>query len=320
MNINFIVQRGRLEREAAILATSLVTVGKVAPANIRAFFPVQTDKWPGEVTPTRKCREFLEGLGVTLVPFDNKAYGGAYPHANRIYAMAALGGDDLMMDTDMVALGPVRLPDATLALGKPMRRPRVGPGSGPDAQWDIAYAACDLGDAVNQVAEIGEDAEPVKRPYYNAGMIYAQDAASFGALWLDCLARVYTVRDQLGGLLKQKKWSLDQISLPIAIQRSGTPVTALPMKIYNNVDNAQDTLLWHYHFVYALFSPWTDEIEPRLGPVLNNEDLLDHLKEDEIFQFWRSPEGRIAYRDAVGREPATGKSRRVLRQKGYKFR
>lgn len=98
-----------------------------------------------------RARKALVGLGVTLLPFETRAFGSDYPHGNRSEALAALpDAPFLFLDTDTLITGPLSaIPFDFLRPSASMRRENTWPKVelyGPTATetWKALYDRFDL--------------------------------------------------------------------------------------------------------------------------------------------------------------------------------
>ena len=116
-NILAVVQSGRLGYEALLLASSLRAS---APGFRGKLFLAQPGGplWAQNVAVSPAIGAALEGLGATILPFENRAFGASYPHGNKIEALLALPDEPfLFLDTDTLITGDISiLPDGRVSI------------------------------------------------------------------------------------------------------------------------------------------------------------------------------------------------------------
>lgn len=113
LNVMAVVQAGRLQYEAVLLAASLA---RVASSGVRLWLaePQPGALWPGDPRVTDSdVRALLRDLGASFLPFESRHFGATWPYGNKIEALAALpeGEPFLFLDTDTLVLGdPAEVP------------------------------------------------------------------------------------------------------------------------------------------------------------------------------------------------------------------
>lgn len=110
LNILAVVQSGRLQAEAVLLAASL---RRACPEGVRLWLaePQAGPLWPEDPRVTDpEARALLESLGATFLPFESRHFGASYPHGSKIEALAVLpeGEPFLFLDTDTLVLEDLR--------------------------------------------------------------------------------------------------------------------------------------------------------------------------------------------------------------------
>ncbi|WP_235829920.1 glycosyltransferase family protein [Frigidibacter oleivorans] len=228
-NVLAVVQRGRLEYEALILAASFRAAHPdpaTAPRLILAE-PQPGPRWSDDPRITPQVRAALERLGAEIRPFDNRDFGHSWPYGNKIEALEALpeGEPFLFLDTDTLILGP--LTDLPFDFTRPaasMRRegtwpdpPLYGPGYG--AIWKSLYDRFGL-DFAGTLDESQPDEYWRRYLYFNAGWFFHADPRAFGRRFRDYAV---AIRDDPGEALASQTldpW-LDQVALPLVIRSFG---------------------------------------------------------------------------------------------------
>ena len=106
-NIVAVVQSGRLQYEALLLAASLRLTNPGFRGTLYLAEPQPGPLWPRDPRVTDQgVRAALEALGAVFLPFENKVFGQSYPYGNKIEALAALPDQPFVfLDTDTLVLG-----------------------------------------------------------------------------------------------------------------------------------------------------------------------------------------------------------------------
>ena len=234
LNILAVVQAGRLQFEAVLLAASL---RRASPAGVRLWLaePQPGPLWPEDPrVQDAETRELLESLGATFLPFESRHFGAAYPYGNKIEALAALpeGEPFLFLDTDTLVLDDLTTvpfdfdcPTASSACeGTWPVIQLYGPGY---AQiWGALYVRFGLD--LETSLDRRWPAEHWRRYlYFNAGFFFFRCPRAFGGRFLE-IAR--SIRDDPPPELVCQPlhpW-LDQIALPLVIHGLGGGRDTLP--------------------------------------------------------------------------------------------
>jgi hypothetical protein len=227
LNVMAVLQTGRLQYEAVLLAASLA---RVASPGVRLWLaePQPGPLWPEDPRVSDPAlRALLAELGATFLPFESRHFGAAYPHGNKIEALAALpeGEPFLFLDTDTLMLGdPAEVPfdfdrpAASLRVeGTWPVVPLYGPGY---AQiWGALYARFGL-DLETSLDRRWPEGHWRRHLYFNAGFFFHRCPRVFGARFLE-IAR--SIRDDPPEELACQSldpW-LDQVALPLVIHGLG---------------------------------------------------------------------------------------------------
>lgn len=220
-----ILQQGRLQYEAVLLAASLAETNP--GARLVLAEPQPGPLWPDDPRVADPAvRGLLAELGAEIIPFENKHFGASYPYGNKIEALAALpAGPFVFFDTDTLFLGP--LAEVPFDFSRPsasMKRegtwPEIQPyGPGYGAVWKSLYDKFSL-DYQSSLDLSQPDEYWQRYLYFNAGWFYHEDAPAFGARYL---AYALAIRDTPPAELVCQSldpW-LDQVALPLVIHSFG---------------------------------------------------------------------------------------------------
>lgn len=227
-NLLAIVQAGRLEYEAIILAASLRHAAPGWSGRLIFAEPQPEAAWEGHETRIAAgTRDVLEGLGAEIMPFTARHFGAAYPYGNKIEALLALPADEpfLFLDTDTLITGA--LDRVAFDYSRPsasMRREGTWPippiyGPGHAAIWKSLYDRFGL-DFDSSLDPRQPDEHWERYLYFNAGWFHGADPAEFGRRFLNWAV---AVRDEPGDALACQSldpW-LDQVVLPLVIHSFG---------------------------------------------------------------------------------------------------
>lgn len=226
-NLLAVVQGGRLGYEALLLAASLRATNPGFAGTLYLAEPQAGPLWdrdPRLTDPALRAR--LADLGAVFLPFESRVFGAAYPHGNKIEALAALPeAPFLFLDTDTLITGD--LSSVSFDFSRPaasMRREGTWPqlelyGPGYAEIWQSLYHRFGLD--YESSLDLSQPAEYWQRHlYFNAGWFFHQSPARFGARFL---AYAREIRDNPPAALVCQElypW-LDQIALPLVIHSLG---------------------------------------------------------------------------------------------------
>ena len=222
-----VVQSGRLEREALLLAHSLA---RSCPALLPRLCLVEPQPgllWPQDPRISPPFRKALTDLGARILPFASRHFGAAYPYGNKIEGLAALpaGTPFLFLDTDTLILGDLStLPFDFARPSASMRREGTWPVEdvywpGYTATWKALYDRFGL-DFAGSLDLSQPDDYWERYLYFNAGWFFGADPAAFGDLFL---RHALSIRDDPPPELVLQPldpW-LDQVALPLVIHALG---------------------------------------------------------------------------------------------------
>jgi hypothetical protein len=227
-NIAAVVQGGRLQYEALLLAASLRASDPGFRGRLILLEPQPGGAWPDDPrirgTATRAA---LERLGAEVLGFRAEHFGASYPNGNKIEALAALpsGEPFLFLDTDTLVTGtlgaiPFDFARPAASLRREGTWPRVSLyGPGYRHIWRALYTRFGLDFETS--LDPDQPADSWRHYlYFNAGWFFHADPAVFGQRYLDFALRL---RDDPPPELECQPlfpW-LDQITLPLVIHSLG---------------------------------------------------------------------------------------------------
>ncbi|WP_157057575.1 hypothetical protein [Loktanella sp. 3ANDIMAR09] len=270
----FMVEPGHYEWPAILLAASL-----------RAF---ATD----DIRLYAYCREtlidqlhprtlgFFEANDVVLRPIAPR-FEVTYPQGNKLYACADPRPEDVTMlfDTDMFMLQPARLSE-TIVPGCVSGRPTGNWMWGTTPQdWAPAYASVGLDLPRNRMSRPDGT---FTCPSISAGFV-AYDDPEFGAIWRD-VALVIENKRLARGIYP----TLDQISLPVAVELVGLRLNMIDVK-WNKAGKItaqaiRNVVSYHYQKAETLLQlpvKWlADRLLVAFSDFENVEDLLDFYERE----------------------------------------
>lgn len=280
-NILAVVQSGRLQYEALLLAASLRATNPDFAGKLYLAEPQPGKLWPRDPRVTDPAvRAMLESLGATFLPFESQVFGQSYPHGNKIEALAALpDAPFLFLDTDTLITGDL----ATVGFDftKPsasMRREGTWPtlelyGPGYAEIWKSLYDRFGLtfDDTLDRTQP---DNYWQRFLYFNAGWFFHASPAAFGARFL---AYARSIRDDRPeALIVQEIYPwLDQIALPLVIHSfgGGRPGAALA--------GLDGDVTCHYRTLPLLYARESDRVVEVLEQVAGQKELRRILRDYE---------------------------------------
>lgn len=278
-NVVCIAQDGRLAYEALIFAASFRATNPDFNGRLLIAEPQPGPLWPNEIRVAADVRRLLVDLGAEFLPFENRVFGHAYPHGNKIEALLAMPNDRpfLFFDTDTLFTGP--LATATFDFDRPsasMRREGTWPqpalyGPGYAGIWRALYDRFGL--EFDSTLDLSQPDEHWERYlYFNAGWFFFRDARAFGQRYLE-YARA--IRDEeIDALACQSldPW-LDQVALPLVIHAfgGGRPGPALA--------GLDGDVTCHYRTLPLLYARESDRVVEVLHEVTAANKIKKVLRE-----------------------------------------
>lgn len=227
LNVMAVVQAGRLQYESVLLAASLA---RVAGPQVRLWLaePQPGPRWPQDPrVADADFRALLTELGAIFLPFESRHFGAAYPHGNKIEALAALpvGEPFLFLDTDTLVLGdPAGVPfdfdrpAASLRVeGTWPVVPLYGPGYA--EIWGALHArfGLDPEDSLDRRWPAGYWRRYL---YFNAGFFFFRCPRVFGDRFLQIALGIRDDPPEELACQSLDPW-LDQVALPLVIRSFG---------------------------------------------------------------------------------------------------
>ncbi len=101
-NILAVIQSGRLQFEAVLLAASLRRTNPDFKGRLIFAEPQMNHRWDRDPSlRSDEIRGLLEVFGAEIIPFENEVFGGGYPYGNKIEGLQVLPGGEpfLFLDT-----------------------------------------------------------------------------------------------------------------------------------------------------------------------------------------------------------------------------
>lgn len=226
-NLMIVAQAGRLQYEALLFALSLRAASPGLAGRLIVAEPQPGPLWPEDPRLPAPFRAALRDLGATILPFDSRVFGAAYPHGNKIEGLATLppGEPFLFLDTDTLVLGDLAALEADFSRpSASMRREGTWPVEdlywpGYTAVWKSLYDRFGLDFGASIDPDQPEDWWE-RYLYFNAGWFLGPDPAAFGARFLDYARRIRDDPPPELALQPLDPW-LDQVALPLVIHALG---------------------------------------------------------------------------------------------------
>lgn len=225
-NILAVGQSGRLEFEAILLAASLRHSDPGFTGTLYIAEPQPGPLWHADPRMADRTKGLLQDLGARILPFDNRAFGSAYPNGNKIEALAALpDAPFLFVDTDTLITGPVSaIPFDFTKPSASMKRegtwPRIELYGPSYAQiWQSLYDRFGLDYASSLDLAQPEDYWQ-RHLYFNAGWFFHASPQAFGSRFLTWATSIRDTPPMELVCQELYPW-LDQITLPLVIHSFG---------------------------------------------------------------------------------------------------
>ena len=93
-NIFAVIQAGRLQYEAIVLAASLRHTNPNFKGRLIFAEPRHNHRWDKNPSVRDQAvRDLLEMFGAEIIPFDNEVFGGGYPQGNKIEGLQVMPED-----------------------------------------------------------------------------------------------------------------------------------------------------------------------------------------------------------------------------------
>lgn len=226
-NIVAVVQAGRLQYEAVLLAASLRASNPGFAGKLYLAEPQPGPLWPHDLRVTDPAtRHLLADLGAEFLPFESRVFGHNYPYGNKIECLAALPDTPfLFLDTDTLITGPLDSIDFDFNTpSASMRRENTWPQIelyGPTIAeiWASLYAKFGL-DFDSSLDLTQPDGYWQRYMYFNAGWFFHASPQTFGARFLHYAKEIRDNAPRELVCQPLHPW-LDQVALPLVIHSLG---------------------------------------------------------------------------------------------------
>ncbi len=285
VNILIVAQAGRLQYEALLFAASLARSTDTARFRLHVAEPQPGPLWDGDPRIRRNdIRERLAEFGATLLPFESRHFGAAYPYGNKIEALLALPPDEpfVFFDTDTLILDDLaRVPFDFDRPTASLRREGTWPqpplyGPGYTGIWQSLYDRFGL-DFESSLDTSEPDEFWRRYLYFNAGFFFYRCPHVFGRRFLDY---ALSIRDDPPDSLACQSldpW-LDQVALPLVIHGLGGGRDTLPPGLIDG------SVTCHYRNMPLLYARESDRAVQRLEEIAAPNRIKKILKDHEPFK------------------------------------
>ena len=225
LTVFFIVEPPDYEVMACYLAASL----REQFGNQVALVGYCPDVKIDQVSPNVK--EILRRMGCEVRPFVVEGkFSPAYPHGNKILATMEPRDTEFsaFFDSDILCLRPNQVENIIMADSVSLT-PAASMNWGKTDDWTLIYAICGMTIPEERIKLMRQSGERQRIPYFSSGLFSfpeqyrSPDGRSFPQVWMD-IAQTLDAHHDVPG----KRPYLDQISLPLAIQKSGLKWNILP--------------------------------------------------------------------------------------------
>ena len=283
-NIVAVVQAGRLQYEAVLLAASLRARAPGFAGKLFLAEPQPGPRWKGDPRVTDVAvRAALQDLGATFLPFENKVFGQDFAYGNKIECLLALPDEPFVfLDTDTLVTGDIG--KVAFDFDRPsasMRREGTWPvielyGPGYADIWGSLYAmfGLDMGPTLDMAQP---DGYWQRFMYFNAGWFFHRSPKAFGARFADYAQRIRDGRPAELVVQELNPW-LDQVALPLVIHSfgGGRPGAALA--------GLDGDVTCHWRALPLLYARESDAVVEVLEEVAAPNKIKQVLKDYEPFK------------------------------------
>ena len=182
-------------------------------------------------TVSANVRKVLTQMGCEVRPFAVAGrFTPPYPHGNKILATLEPRDTEysMFMDSDVLSLRPNSV-DNLIREGCVALTPAASMIWGNNDSWDAIYAVLGMAVPVERIRLMRQTGDHKRVPYFSSGLFvfpekYRTPAGqSFPEVWME-VAQALDAHPDVPG----KRPYLDQISLPLAIQKAGLEWSLLP--------------------------------------------------------------------------------------------
>ncbi|MCY4336830.1 MAG: hypothetical protein OXC60_19420 [Litoreibacter sp.] len=278
-NIAAVIQSGRLQYEAVLLAASLRHTNPEFAGRLIFMEPQKTALWEkNPAVGNAELRDLLGALGAEIVPFENEVFGATYPYGNKIEGLKALpeGEPFLFLDTDTLITGdlahvPFDFDRPTASMKREATWPKIelyGPGY--NEIWKSLYDRFDL-DFESSLDCTHPDEYWQRYLYFNAGFFYGSCPRAFGERFMHFAK---TIRDDPPDTLicqELDPW-LDQVALPLVIHSFGGG------RVPEVSDLMDHAVTCHYRVLPLLYARESDAVVELLEQVAAPNKIKKVLK------------------------------------------
>ena len=225
LTVFFIVEPPDYELMACFLAASLREQFGDQVALIGYCPDVKLDQVSLDV------KELLQRLQCDLRSFAVEGrFNPPYPHGNKILATLEPRDTEFsaFFDSDVLCLRPNCVDNLAKAFHVSLT-PAASMIWGKTEDWDAIYAACGMTVPEERIRLMRQKGNRGRVPYFSSGLFAfpeqyrTSDGKSFPEIWMD-IAQTLDANPDIPG----KRPYLDQISLPLAIQKAGLAWNILP--------------------------------------------------------------------------------------------
>ena len=283
-NIAIVGQTGRLQYEALLFAASLRAQSPDFPGRLLVAEPQPGRLWPQDPRMSDDIRVALEDLGAEIVPFENRAFGNAYPHGNKIEMLSALPESEpfVFFDTDTLILDdvtsvPFDFDRPTASLRRDNSWPKIelyGPGYA--EIWASLYTKFGV-DFESSLDLAQPDGYWQRYLYFNAGFFFFRCPHVFGRRFLEIARAIRDDPPQELVCQSLDPW-LDQVALPLVIHELGGGRKTLPNGLLD------DSITCHYRVMPLLYARESDAVISVLEKVAAPNKIKKLLKRHEPFK------------------------------------
>ncbi len=285
VNILIIGQAGRLQYEAVLFAASLAEAHTAGRFRLFVAHPRPGPLWPND--PSVRDPDLvalLEGFGATLLPFESRHFGHAYPYGNKIEALAALpeGEPFVFFDTDTLILDdPALVPFDFDRPTASMRREGTWPqlelyGPGYAATWKSLYDMFGLD--FDSSLDLSQPDEYWQRYlYFNAGFFFYRCPKEFGSRFLHYALAIRDTPPPELVCQSLDPW-LDQVALPLVIHALGGGRDTLPGGLLDG------SVSCHYRTLPLLYAREADAVVACLERLAEPNRVKKVLKQYDPFK------------------------------------
>lgn len=225
LTVYFIVEPPNYEQMACFLAASLrQQFGQTV--DLVGYCPdTKID------TVSKDVLAILGKMGCEVRPFQvANRFDPAYPHGNKILATLEKRDTEFsaFFDSDVLCLRPNKVENLVLS-GHVSLTPAASMVWGTGKTWNLIYQICGMEIPTERVKLMRQKGDRERIPYFSSGLFTFPEqhrnsaGKSFPEVWMD-VAQMIDSNDEVPG----RRPYLDQISMPLAIQKAELKWNILP--------------------------------------------------------------------------------------------